>query len=578
MSNLGRNLVSELKKGNLDAINEVGSLGEVDLKMVHHYAHELFSQAIQKKDVKLFETVLKIPRVQMSTQDYCAVRHAVNQGMSDFVDKMRHAKAVNPNLPDADGNVALILAVTGAWGQKKAMELTKAVLNLPGIKSNVKGEFGKTALHHALGKRWFEVATVLLDGGANPKIEDNTGSSPLFEALQAPDVPSDLFSRMLGFSGDAPEEEETRADRIVEEEDSYDYNITQHHAAGLHGLHIPPAPISARPIDHTQPVKKRDDDPVVIPPPPPPTGQQQTLNPQSTSPIPPPPPQTPPAPQQMPPPPVPQAQSPAPPVQKQSPPPPPVQKQAPVVPPPQTPPPPVQKHTPPPPPVQKQAPLPPLPPVAPPQTPGVRQVQTQATPITPASPTQLPSQQTPTAPKMAPATEEDFFDVLGISGMGDLEKTLTKDMLLNPPKPGEECLLHRRAVLARIGEILRVLSEKEDALTAKECSQQDRITGNSIWHAAADAQVFPGVFGKLAATGVTPTVEDLTEINNYGRSVLSILEENGHLEQILNADVWMTRPADFARIMASLPGDQKKRFAKLISRTNLLLLRERLQA
>ena len=212
MSNQGRALISALNSGDYQSVDQYSDLSDLDIKIVNSHVHELFERAIRTENFKLFRAILKIPHVLVSGPEYCALRHATTAGLVEYVSELSRVKSVNANLQDKNGNTALMAAVTGKWTQKKALDLVRAIVYTGKIKTNIKDDDGRTALHYAMTKGWFDVANVLVDAGAHPKVEDSDGQTPLFYALTGQNVPADLFQKMLSYDGEAPEEEAEKAD------------------------------------------------------------------------------------------------------------------------------------------------------------------------------------------------------------------------------------------------------------------------------------------------------------------------------------------------------------------------------
>lgn len=207
MSNIGRTIVTELKNGNYAIVDQHQDIQEMDIKMVNHYAHELFAKALDGNDNGLLEALLRIPGISVSSGGYCALRHAVKKGLSEFLPQLIQAPHVKANLPEQSGDTAIILAVTGKWSEKKALEMIQHLVKMRGIKVDYRGDNKQTALLHAITKRWYKVAQLLMDQGANPKIYDAAGNSPLSVAMMASDLPSDLFMAMLTYQEEMPVEE-----------------------------------------------------------------------------------------------------------------------------------------------------------------------------------------------------------------------------------------------------------------------------------------------------------------------------------------------------------------------------------
>jgi hypothetical protein len=214
MSNHGRALISALNAGDFAAVDQYADLSDLDIKIVNSHIHELFERAIKGENFKLFMALLKIPKVLVSGADYCALRHAASLGLIEYVRELARIPTANPNLVGKNGDTALLAAVKGGWTQKKALDLVRAIMILSPLKVNIRDNEGRTALWHALHKAWFDVGTVLMDGGGNPQLEDEDGTAPLTLGLTANGLPIDLLNRMLTYSGPNTEEEADEASPI----------------------------------------------------------------------------------------------------------------------------------------------------------------------------------------------------------------------------------------------------------------------------------------------------------------------------------------------------------------------------
>lgn len=207
MSNHGRALLTSLNAGDYSAVDQYADLSDLDIKIVNSHIHELFERAIKAENFKLFRALLKIPKVLVSGAEYCALRHCATLGLVEYVSELARMGTVNGNLQAKNGDTALLAAVKGNWSQKKGLDLVRAILLIPKLRVNIRDNQGRTALYHATSKGWFEVVTVLMDAGGNPKIEDEDETSPLSLTLaQLAKVPGDLFQRMIGFTGNAEED------------------------------------------------------------------------------------------------------------------------------------------------------------------------------------------------------------------------------------------------------------------------------------------------------------------------------------------------------------------------------------
>ena len=224
MSNQGRALISALNSGDYQSVDQYADLSDLDIKIVNSHVHELFERAIRTENFKLFRALLKIPHVLVSGSEYCALRHAAAAGLVEYVSELSRIKSVNGNFQGKDGNTALMAAISGRWTQKKAVDLVRSILLTGKIKTNIKDAEGRTALLLAMARAWFEVADLLVDAGAHPQVEDAAGQTPLFLALTGSNVPPDLFQKMLGFTGDAPEEE---AEIPAAKDDNFDHSDAQ---------------------------------------------------------------------------------------------------------------------------------------------------------------------------------------------------------------------------------------------------------------------------------------------------------------------------------------------------------------
>ena len=89
----------------------------------------------------------------------------------------------DPNIPDQDGNTALMPAVTGP----NKIEIVNALLEA-GADPNIPNEDGNTALMPAVtGPNKIEIVNALLEAGADPNIPDQDGNTALMSAVTGPD-------------------------------------------------------------------------------------------------------------------------------------------------------------------------------------------------------------------------------------------------------------------------------------------------------------------------------------------------------------------------------------------------------
>jgi hypothetical protein len=428
MSNNGRALISALNKGDYKAAAKITDLSDLDIKIVNHYAAELFERAIHNKNLKLFKALTSINRLHISSGEYCPLRHATQKGLANFIRELAKIPGLKANVPDKSGNTALIYAVTGRWSQEKAKELIQALMEARGIKVNFRGESRRSALHHAMERKWYDVSEILMNNGANPKIVDQSGLTPLNFAINNSDTPAGLFTRMLSFQGSEEVEElpdEVDAPPVIFDDDDLPTDINA---------------ISA------------------------PTNTAQAMTQGATLP--------------------------------------------------------------------------------PPSSNG------------------------------GDPTEDgaDFFRAMDARDIDDLEKKLTIDYLFATKDEGMPFRLYRRAVIRNLADVHRLLSENGQQLTAAHCRQIDPVTGNSFWHAAAQQEVFEDAISGMTAAEVWPTGADLAALNDHSHSVIGILDNIAHLSYVLQMPLWANNPMALADVLAHLPREKMHTFAKLITRTNILIL------
>ncbi len=212
MSNQGRALLTSLNAGDYSAVDQYADLSDLDIKIVNSHIHELFERAIKAENFKLFRALLKIPKVLVSSAEYCALRHCATLGLVEYVSELARMSTVNGNLQSKNGDTALLAAVKGNWGQKKALDLVRAIILIPKLRLNIRDNQGRTALHFAMSKEWYEVVNVLMDAGGNPKVEDEDEVSAVTLAgQQFLKIPGDLFNRVLNFQGEAQEDQPEEA-------------------------------------------------------------------------------------------------------------------------------------------------------------------------------------------------------------------------------------------------------------------------------------------------------------------------------------------------------------------------------
>ncbi|MCB9233242.1 MAG: hypothetical protein H6581_16415 [Bacteroidia bacterium] len=516
MSNTGRTIISALNQGDYHVVSQYPNLGEQDIKIINHYAHELFETAVTSRNLPLLQAILEIPRIQVNKKEYQVLLESVKAGLVEFVQELGRVNGVDPNVRNTAGDTALILAQKGSWGEDKALLLTGWICALGDVIVNARGEERKTALHHALQNGWYKVAMRLMENGANPKIPDENDETSLNLALSASNLPGDLFSMMLGYDGPEPDELEG-IDPPKEAAATPD--PAQHQGPKAKDTpfpHVPP-PLQATPlppeafqkktpgVDVTNPLGSPQDPsidqdgPDVVTP----IGNPNNAH-HSTRPV--------------------------------------------------TPTPALQDDD-----------------------PRIRTVTTSMSPSMPQTragfdPPDVPAPD-PEKPRVQPQrrTNETLEEVLEMKEGQSLADVLTRDHLMSSPADGGPIRLHRRALLAQLVKVDEILKKQDGGLSEADARQKDPVTEDTLWHAAARHDQFLTVLRYLVAKGFWPQVNDFTARNYEGLTVIDILDQRGRLHEVLHAPEWGQHPASLAHIIANIPRQKRGAFAALIARTNLIL-------
>lgn len=84
---------------------------------------------------------------------------------------------IDPCKPDEYGTTPIHAAAANGL-----VKLLEAIVKKPGVNLNVKTGSGNTPLHYAAINRNSKIITILVKAGADPKVKNDQGQSPLFEA------------------------------------------------------------------------------------------------------------------------------------------------------------------------------------------------------------------------------------------------------------------------------------------------------------------------------------------------------------------------------------------------------------
>ena len=429
MSQNGRALISALNQGDLDAVHRI-QLSQMDLKVFNHHASELFDRALSQENKSLFKALLDVPGIRVSSNEYCALRHATKLGRTDYVALLEGQAKVEPSLRDNAGNTALHYAVRGKTGEQTALDMIKVIADLPGFRPNRRDIDKKTGLHYAIEREWWEVAEYLIGKGASPQAEDGNDVTPMSMAMMAT-VPDSLFTAMLTFSGsdeDAEDEEASGPDPYdaADEDEMARLRDQQMNAHKSWDIQTPvtqnPPPQQAPPVQPSTPTTQHQ-----------PFPEDPSIHRRSTS----------------------RAVDPLANHQpsinhfdisvsepKREP----------------------KKDTPPTPePVQ-------------------------------AAPKKEIQQKPHTPPVKIEEDEEDWLSVLGVEEVDQLPEILSREYLFTPGEGHSLWRIHRRPVLEKLRDVNAILARKGQALQPGDFRRKNPVTGLTLWHVAAAIGQFEEAF------------------------------------------------------------------------------------
>lgn len=517
MSQQGRALISALNGGDYDAIDRI-QLTDTDLKIVNHHIHEIFDRAVGGENLPLFDALLRIPNVRISSPTYCALRHATQLGLVEYIKRLEGHPGVNAGVKDKLGFTALLHALTGKWSEAKSLAMVQILVGFPNSRVNARNAERKTALHYAIQKKWFEVAEILLSNGAYPQAEDADGQTPTQLGMgMMLEMPDSLFNAMLSSTNtdddveEQPEEEFDPAEiRDEEERQEAMYNQMNSHKG-------PELLATNQDVDLTDPAPLSQSSPRAYPPVQP-SDIGQTTPPAVSNPA---------------------AVRPDPPKAID-----PLTVQQPSI-----------RHTS----VDVTEPPKPKKVTPPPAT-------IQARPV---------DRPEPVSTKPIVINDEaGLTEILGASDLNELAPELTRDFFLSPSPDDPRFRLHRRAILERLEDINDILSRKGQKLRAQDYRLKDPITGFNLWHVAAATGNFESALKSLSKHGEWPGGEDFEARTEVGKSITDVLEDTNCLSGVLHSEIWNKHPRLLAALLAQLPPARRGQFASLVTRTNLLILHD----
>ena len=96
------------------------------------------------------------------------------------------------------------------------------ILKKPQININIQNEFGNTPLHYAALNKNNKIIKLLVENGANPKIKNLNGQTPLYDVCSTissnPDVNQEIESvdLLIGPDNEIPENAEEEVDELLE--------------------------------------------------------------------------------------------------------------------------------------------------------------------------------------------------------------------------------------------------------------------------------------------------------------------------------------------------------------------------
>lgn len=96
------------------------------------------------------------------------------------------------------------------------VKLMGAIVKRPGVNLNVQNKYGNTPLHYAALLHHNEIIKILTQSGADPKVKNVQGESPLYEAcnqlLENTQTDTETVDMLIGPDSDIPKNLEVPAD------------------------------------------------------------------------------------------------------------------------------------------------------------------------------------------------------------------------------------------------------------------------------------------------------------------------------------------------------------------------------
>lgn len=137
--------------------------------------------------------------------------------------------------------------------------------------------------------------------------------------------------------------------------------------------------------------------------------------------------------------------------------------------------------------------------------------------------------------------------------------------------------LSLKSVWDRIAHVQGLLRQKDESITLDDLRQKSGVNEETCLVFAARYGAFDKVMDIVHASGERLSVDELTQKDKAGKSIVDYLLEHDQLAQILSPDDWLGRGPELARLWQALPekGRDKMNFQQIIGNLNTISLRQR---